>query len=733
MTTVKTATTKIETPAFVSPIALQQEFERVMIGKFSRVPKMTAVLSAGASAGVARQLDIALMNVGFKLSRNLFEYVAGLVLADARALSSRLVATVRELVGDHVQHNVYFKNFPNDVPDTLEFWMGQILSLFFTGTHTYGRYQHSYEDMLAAHDEFIPAAKAKFRVLNLGKFIDIEILDLYFSLAASAIPLNADDQKLLAKLALATVDFEQPVQIPVREHRAIINTVRVAAGKPLVVDTVTDVLRLAVSLSGGDVDLQKPSKFKSLSRKTRRLLLEALNAVIEDNSEKLADVGRYAEQWKKLAQFLHPYEFKKLTYAQDVFAVARGDKKAYSLTAKAEMAFAAKNVEEAISVLKNAPGLLFRNLDRILIALAPSGRFDAIVKAVQAVIGKVSAKVILSVREYLLNRLQKQNLRVFANRKGTAHVQEDAREALDTDLVNFLFEIFDAEILDRLPVIDRLVVHKNILNVAIPLSDKTKASGFSVMPRGSEVPVTGEVLRFFMYWKQKQERTDYDLSALELDEKFQALGSISWTRLNSGDGVATHSGDLIEASDGATEFIDIKLKQASGKYIIPQVNAYWGESFEEVEESFFGFMERTPEQKGQPFEPATVRAKSDVRGKGKVALPVIFAKKDDGSWSAKWMHLYLNGFPMFNMVEHNRMSTAVLVRSIVERKYLTFEYLIGLLKQKATEVVGRKQFKKQHKDGDTRPVTFIGLSAPEDLPEGSKAYTLANLHELIPG
>ena len=53
-----------------------------------------------------------------------------------------------------------------------------------------------------------------------------------------------------------------------------------------------------------------------------------------------------------------------------------------------------------------------------------------------------------------------------------------------------------------------------------------------------------------------------------------------------------------------------------GTFIVPQVNIYSGEGFEEVEESFFGFMLRDGEQKGRPFEPRTVRMKSELRGLG---------------------------------------------------------------------------------------------------------------------
>ena len=57
-----------------------------------------------------------------------------------------------------------------------------------------------------------------------------------------------------------------------------------------------------------------------------------------------------------------------------------------------------------------------------------------------------------------------------------------------------------------------------MLSLALPLSEKTKAVGFAVMPRGSVLPVANSILRFFFYWRQRQQRTDYDLSALMLDE-----------------------------------------------------------------------------------------------------------------------------------------------------------------------------------------------------------------------
>ncbi len=218
-----------------------------------------------------------------------------------------------------------------------------------------------------------------------------------------------------------------------------------------------------------------------------------------------------------------------------------------------------------------------------------------------------------------------------------------------------------------------------------------------------------------------------------LDKGFEQVWHLSYTSLQAVGGV--HSGDITEAPAGASEFIDIELDKVKATYIVPSVNLYSGESFEDAAESFFGFMMRTPEQKGKPFEAATVKAKFDMRGKGKVALPIAFMN-DGGSWKAKWLNLYIKGYANFNRVENNRLSTSLVARSIIERDYLTISYLAELLSPREfkTFQIGRPKSSYEIYTGHeiTEPVTYIGLETPEGLPNGSGVYNLSNLHKLIP-
>ncbi|WP_329430400.1 hypothetical protein OG339_20430 [Streptosporangium sp. NBC_01495] len=698
--------------------------ESLVIARRLRVPiDAPAAPTSGWGEVAARQLDAALLSVGFKCSAALLERLAGLPGETVVDLGVRVLAAVRHLVGDHIQHNVYFVEFPKNVPDNVEFWVGllrqamldpvaaasvQPATLNLLALPGYGRYQHTYADLLAAHAELIPLAGDRVTVLELGASLEAEARELYFSLAGSEVPLSAED--LVALRSLAAFCAEEPERIPMRESRAVVNEVRLAAGRPLLVDTVTDVLRLACGCSGGDVTLATPTRFRSFSRSERRALLRALDAVA--SPAKLGDVSKHRERWKRLGERLHPGEHPQFPRAAHVFEVARGVRQARGLDSRVEAALSAGRTGEAVELLEKTPGALLRRLDHLL---RTGTSASAVLEAAEKAAAGASGRVLLSLREHLQNRFTPAAGRVFANRHGRAWTTADTRSPIEENVVSRAVAILDEEITRRLPDPGTLIVAPEALDIALPLSGKAVAPGLGMLPRGSLSAVDGELLRFFVHWRQAERRTDYDLSALMLDASYGNPQHISWTSYHNA--FAEYSGDLVDAADGASEFIDIRLAQAKRSIIIPQVNVYAGEAFDEAAEAFFGYMTRDAEQEGMPFEPRTVRMKSDLRGAGRVALPLVFLRGDDGAWRVKWLHLYLKGHPGFNQVEGNRVTASLLVRSIVERDHLRVRYLADLLRRKGSP--------GEH-------TTYIGLQAPADLPEGARVYTPGTLHELIP-
>ncbi|MFE3572315.1 hypothetical protein ACFXON_23040, partial [Bacillus subtilis] len=273
------------------------DLDELVISRTFRLPGVEG--PAGSGEVVVRQFDAVLMSVGFKLSGDLIARLAGLTPGAVLDIAVRVLPIVRRMAGAHVEHNVYFKDFPANVPDTVEFWTDCLLDalgdelaaaavseglaqgvLNLLALPRYGSYQHSYGEMAAAHDELIASAGDRVTVLHAGQSVEGEVSALYLSLAGRATPLGDEDLTVLRELALHCARGPQPESIPVRENRAIINEVRLAGGVDLLVDTVTDVLRLACLLSGGDVSLLAATRFRSLSRRSRRGLLAALDVAI---------------------------------------------------------------------------------------------------------------------------------------------------------------------------------------------------------------------------------------------------------------------------------------------------------------------------------------------------------------------------------------------------------------------------------------------------------------------
>jgi len=86
------------------------------------------------------------------------------------------------------------------------------------------------------------------------------------------------------------------------------------------------------------------------------------------------------------------------------------------------------------------------------------------------------------------------------------------------------------------------------------------------------------------------------------------------------------------------------------------------------------------------------------------------------------MHLFLRGGLAVNMVETNKLSTTLLVRSILGRRYLTVGDLVAL----------SGPYELYDGQGFDGPVTYLGIERPDGLPEGSEVITLNRLAELVP-
>ena len=418
------------------------ELRQALIAKTLRVPAVEG--PAGDGAAVARQFDVALLSVGFKGSRELLEHLSGLHPAVAQEVGETALGAVRRLVGDHVRHNAYFIDFPANVPDTQAFWSecvadaladprtaGNIATQLarrvvnLLDLPKYGRYQHSYEELLAAHEPLIAAASDRVTVLGLGAPLAEDSHALYLVAGDEPDPALGGGSRACWACSRSSTSATRSRR---RSRSARAGRWSTACGcehgLALELDTPVDVLRLACALSDGDVSLREPTRFRSLRRAERRALLAALDAVAEPASSPTssASPSRSSAWGSGCTRTSTRASRPRRTCSRWPAGSARRARSPAASSSRWPRA----TWTAAIAVLANAPGMLVRSVDR----LARAGAGEALADAVRAAAPAVSTRVLLSLREHLLNRSGAASVRVFVNQESRSWVTGDERAPL---------------------------------------------------------------------------------------------------------------------------------------------------------------------------------------------------------------------------------------------------------------------------------------------------------------
>lgn len=219
---------------------------------------------------------------------------------------------------------------------------------------------------------------------------------------------------------------------------------------------------------------------------------------------------------------------------------------------------------------------------------------------------KNKTEIIETLEKERIRNLQMEIPRVV-NSKGTWR-KIDETIFLSDELIEDLMEVVKNGIIEKLKEKDSLkkvFVDESYKNIAVTTSEKDSNISLRPMTKGSRIKFNSdaEVLRFFVGWKNFEKdglkiRTDIDLSAVYFDCEFNFLNSIAYyNQIEEG---FAFSGDIVDAPDGALEFIDIydleKIKEKGINYILMTVRSYNGFNFKEINSVFAGVLELTKEE-----------------------------------------------------------------------------------------------------------------------------------------
>ena len=483
--------------------------------------------------------------------------------------------------------------------------------------------------------EPLPGDDGALTELGLATAHDLE--RIVADLIAQATPFSAQDRADLT--ALRDFGPEAAPRVAVKENLAVLTVTFPDLDFSASYRTVTDVLRLAVAMAGGNVSLAEPCRFPSFSRAQRRRLLGLLDAVgqVQDSRDSAEEMARRCERWKRLARHLRPGDYARRfpRAAALLHQVASGEAEE-GFTSRLEEALTRRDVDGALRLLAARPGVFARRLNHLLRLCVDEAARERVVAQFAEVAPEVALPVLVRLWEYFSSPgPDALPWRVIAIKAATGTkttlIPSTRRPGpADAAVVRAV-----EEALRQRKRLGRIAVDQGMYEgYTAPVGLRSASPGMRTAGRGTRLPLPeGETIRFFLHWRDLPEappeapgpagpaaaedrdtRVDLDLSAFFVSEDFTRTEQIAYYNLRST--AAVHSGDLTSAPDGAAEFIDVTLAEAlrqGWRYVVMTVHSFSHHRLSEVPECWAGAMARGADpQSGEVFEASTVMQRLDL-------------------------------------------------------------------------------------------------------------------------
>lgn len=605
-------------------------------------------------------------SLGYTFSSELLDRIQTLSVSGFKTFYHQLIADLKQNLGADVQFEPMYPNFPEQVKQASEEEL--YVNAYFhyvgdwIGRRILPHYQKTPREPLQD--------KVELKIIDLGS--EEEFKSIFTQLLSAKTSVSETDKKdivwFIEQYRSEVFEFI-PTEIPLKENAAIfiasllMHGLETDAQIRSHIKTATDVLRVAVALSNGDVSLAQNTKFIQLSRPLRRWLL----GVLENLEAITEDMLRYKNRWKRLSEVLHPFEYKK-RYPKcfEAFSVIRNELPFETFNGKVEKDLNQQNIKTVIPLLKKRPGYFARRLDH-LVRLSQDIQY--LLEEFSQVAAQVSTPVLLQVKTHFTHRNEPRGLRVFFPKGEVAKVKAIPNELppLDPGVCAAIVAICDEVLVEKFknnPPLGKVYLDPKLKNYTVPFSQRSASKALVTIPRGSKIDLPpGKILRFFLYWQEGDLRTDIDLSALALDADSGQKLTVAYYNLKE-KGIY-HSGDITSAPEGASEFIDIDISQCKSqgiRYLMMSVNSFTQQAYSDLPQCFAGWMVRKYPNSGEIYDPLTVKNKFDLTANAKVSIPLIVDLEEH---TVIWTDLSLKNNPSAsNNVHHNLSSMSLINKAM---------------------------------------------------------------------
>lgn len=556
----------------------------------------TPAVSAASLATVAA--DIAYY--GFALSSRGYETLTATGEDELRDWWAGVEPVLAALTGDdkRMADFVVYKNFPAEVlaMDEAEYWLRQILMYW------------GLPNELVTADELPRAPLADLpapRVLHPADEASLpRILDGLYALPARWTDAQFADVSALAHapVPLADVSFV--------DNRIRLAVLLLEGGVEARVATATDVLRLAVALSGGDPGLRRPQRLRRFTRPERRYLL----GLLEGATHLLDDIARRPERFKRLLFALHPGDYRSaFPRVVEAYSALYTGATTGGFASDVERLLAAGD-PAAADLLATRPGEYARRVHQLL-------RTFGAAPGVGTVVGRLTTLQLLKLQRHL-QTVDGRQWRVFPPRGNWSKAQTvaaDERRQLPIAARDEVIAVIGAELTRRLADAGPVALDPATALVKLPTNDAELAP----YGRGTVFPIPDRVrfVRSASYWASGGTETNvwYDNSWNFFDATWTSVGQCCWDNERHGD-AAVFSGDPTNSKDlggRACQLIDLyldELARAGVRYAVWSLLCYSHRTFAEAEDVQAALQWGEEPQEGKLFEPGRTQLSFPVRG-----------------------------------------------------------------------------------------------------------------------
>ena len=521
-------------------------------------------------------------------------------------------------------YTVFYKNFPDEVinMNEIDLYINQIL-------HYWIGYLPSNSENIIKED-VEPSKLVKARKLNL---IDDEMIEkLFIDLLSSNVTLSEqylDDVCILTNNK-SIKELEKYMEyIQMKETLTVVSSYILKKEGVLIGNfkTTTDILRLIAKISGDELN-NKHRHFAYFSRTE----LSQLMTKLENLQNPMPDIKRYSKPWhtffKLYAKKINFHKYPKVRNAVDMlfgdisYMTERGkiNEKIKRLPTMSE--------EELDNFVKEYIVFYGDYVREILSLLnkANENQYEKLLLGLENSVTKVNTRILFQLYDRIINlKAKDKTVPRLVNSKGKWRRLKESI-SLSDELLNRVLQIVEDGIKRQLKEkenLGKVYIDEDYKNIMLTTSEKDSNVSLRPMTRGSRIKFNpeAEVLRFFVAWKNLDEKTlkelntayskldektlkeltpmysrvDVDLSALTFNENLEFNDVVAY--YNQKKSGFAFSGDITNAPEGALEYIDVfdleRLKKKGNRYILMQIRSYNGYTFEEINSVYAGVMELT--------------------------------------------------------------------------------------------------------------------------------------------